>query len=360
MTTSSAIEEKPDQTGANSGIAPVPFPVSQDSPFSDGYDIASERDALADLIAAENPDESDPRWSRFVLLCEREEQLRQTKADYKLRQGAENIVPDDVARGVMELGQLVDEEPDTMTLHTKEAFRAFTGRQPDAEGKLVHIAGGKRFAAVLKSIWYLSGNDNPYADWLLVMMHERLSELRAKLEGASAEKQKLIDQVKAHGLSFSVMRSRNPKVVELGFRSPYGYATTGVIAVFDYYVRMVKTLIRKDRLSDEEGRIAIRHAGRELRALFLEPIRWERFLLRQEMRALSRADFLPSAEEGGRKRVKAAVGLFGEVPRPIFTGAVVPRHTRRRVRLSQAELRLLEQASLTAEDGSDGDETALL
>lgn len=360
MTISSASETKPDQPGGDAGAVTVAFPVSADSPFPDGYDIASERDALADLVAAENPDEADPRWSRFVLLCEREAQLRQMKANYKLRQGAESIVPDDVARGVMELGQLIDEEPDTMTLHTKEAFRAFTGRQPDAEGKVMHIAGGKRFAAVLKSIWYLSGNDNPYADWLLVTIHERLSELQQSTDKASAEKQKLIDDVKARGLSFSVMRSKNPKVVELGFRSPYGYATTGVIAAFDYYVRMVKTLVHKDRMSDEEGRIAIRRANRELRALFLEPIRWERFLLREELRALSRADFLPSADEEGRKRVKAAVGLFGEVPRAIFTGAVVPRHTRRRVKLSQAELRLLEQASLTAEDGNDGDETALL
>jgi len=224
MTTNSASEAKHDGSGRDSGGATLAFPVSPDSPFPDGYDIASERDALADLMAAENPDESDPRWGRFALLCEREAQLRQMKTDYKLRQGAEHIVPDDVAREVMELGQLIDDAPDTMTLHTKEAFRAFTGRQPDAEGKVVHIAGGKRFAAVLKSIWYLSGNDNPYADWLLVMMHERLSELRRKIEGASAEKQKLIDEVKARGLSFSVMRSKNPKLVELGFRSPYGYS----------------------------------------------------------------------------------------------------------------------------------------
>ena len=67
---------KPDQTEEHSAIVNGTFPVSADSPFPDGYDIASERDALADLVAAANPDESDPRWSRFVLLCEREAQLR--------------------------------------------------------------------------------------------------------------------------------------------------------------------------------------------------------------------------------------------------------------------------------------------
>jgi hypothetical protein len=35
--------------------------------------------------------------------------------------------------------------------------------------------------------------------------------------------------------------------VELGFRSPYGYATAEAIVEFDYHVRMVKTLVLKDR-----------------------------------------------------------------------------------------------------------------
>ena len=47
-----------------------------------------------------------------------------------------------------------------------------------------------------------------------------------------------------------------------------------------------------------------------------------------------------------------AVALFGEVPRPVFTGANAPRHTRRRVKLTDAELRLLEQASLSVEQES--------
>jgi hypothetical protein len=39
--------------------------------------------------------------------------------------------------------------------------------------------------------------------------------------------------------------------------------------------------------------------GRGLRALFLEPIRWERHLLREEMLPLSRRDFLPGADDAG-------------------------------------------------------------
>ena len=57
---------------------------------------------------------------------------------------------------VTTLGQLADETPDVMTLHTQDAFRMFTGRAADVQSQVFAIPGGRRFAAVLKSIWYLS------------------------------------------------------------------------------------------------------------------------------------------------------------------------------------------------------------
>lgn len=51
------------------------------------------------------------------------------------------------------LGQLADETPDVMTLHTQDAFRMFTGRAADAQTQASAIPGGRRFAAILKSIW---------------------------------------------------------------------------------------------------------------------------------------------------------------------------------------------------------------
>ena len=262
--------------------------------------------------------------------------------------------------GNASLGYLADAVPDTMTLHTKDAYRLFTGRAADQAGKLPAIPGGRRFAAVLKSIWHLSANDNPYADWILIRMYAGLVAIRAHLGRVIKAREEAIELLRRKGLTLSVMGSRRPKTVELGFRSPYGYATAEAIVEFDYYVRMIKTLIHKDRLSDEEGRVAIRELGRELRALFAEPIRWERNLLREELRALSRSDFLPAADELAHQRVRAVVALFGEVPRKVFTGAEAPRHTRRRVKLSEAELRLLEQASLAAEEPSPQADRELL
>ena len=339
-------QDRGEPEGAPAGAAP--HPVSPDSPFADAYDIASERDALADLVAADIPDQRDPRWARLLELRERESELRQMAQSETRRPAPAAAVAVQPASPVAKLGQLTDAAPDTMTLHTKDAYRMFTGRPADAQTKLPPIPGAKRFAAVLKSIWHLSANDNPYADWILIRMYEGLVAIRAHLVRVIAARGEAIELLKRKGLTLSVMGSRNPKTVELGFRSPYGYATADAIVEFDYCVRMIKTLVQKDRMSDEEGRLAIRVIGREMRALFLEPIRWERNLLREELRQLSRSDFLPSADEVARRRVHAAVALFGEVPRKVFTGAEAPRHTRRRVKLTEAELRLLQEASLTA------------
>jgi integrating conjugative element protein (TIGR03761 family) len=258
------------------------------------------------------------------------------------------------------VGVLADTARASMTLHTLEAYRLFTGRPADAVNGVPPIPGGRRFAAVLKSLWHLSAHDNPYADWILIRMYDGLAAARTQLEEAIALREAQLERLKRRGLAIAIMASRAPLTVELTFRSPYGYATADTIVEFDYHVRMVKTLVLKDRLSDTEGRAAIRTVGRTLRALFLEPIRWERHLLREELRPLCRNDFLPGADARAGQRVRAAAALFGEVPAAVFTGADVPRHSQRRVTLTEAELRLLAQVSTASAEEFEQADAGLL
>ncbi|MBI2800234.1 MAG: TIGR03761 family integrating conjugative element protein [Gammaproteobacteria bacterium] len=247
----------------------------------------------------------------------------------------------------VDLGQLADETPDVMTLHTRDAYRLFVGRSVDEATQASPIVGGRKFAAVLRSLWHLSANDNPYADWILIRIYQNLIEIRARMAEVIATREAEFERLRRRGLNLSVLGSRSPLSVALGFRSPYGYATAEAIVEFDYHVRMIKTLVMKDRMSDDDGRAAIREIGRALRGLFLAPIRWERVLLREEMLPFGRRDFLPGADDAARLRVRAAFALFGEVPRKVFTGEKAPRHSQRRVLLTEAELRLLQQVSLT-------------
>ena len=137
--------------------------------------------------------------------------------------------------------------------------------------------------------------------------------------------------------------------VDLGFKSPYGYAVVMLISDYDFFVRVVKTLTRKDMLSDSDAYQLIYTMTRACRSLFEEVVYFQRYLIRDELRVLSRNDFMPGTDAEARKRVLAVVGIFGELPREVFNGTLTPRHSRRRVNLSAAELRLLDEVPLTAE-----------
>jgi integrating conjugative element protein (TIGR03761 family) len=260
-----------------------------------------------------------------------------------------------------DIGALVDEAPDVMVLHTREAYRLFIGRSLDIAHQRGPIVGGRRVAAALRAIWYLSGSDNPYADWVLVDVGERISEIGGSLQRETQRAEDRMHALKFRGLNLSVLKSSEPQRVELGFRSPYGYAVADLVLRYDYFNRVIKTQVRKDLLSDHDGRSLIFSYTRRLRGMLEEPVRFERWLLRDELRPLSRHDFLPAAEAEARKRVQAAMALFGPVPRDVFTGARRPRHSRRHVALTAQELKLLQDADLSWSPATgDAEEATLL
>ena len=342
---------------------PVVFERAPDSPFADGYSLDKEAVVLRDLIDADEPDASDARWPRYALYLERLEAFERMQAEYHATAGADAKVAPQEAGKLRELGALVDDGVDIMELHTKEGFRMFMGRRRDPEGRFSAIPGGKRIASSLKALWLLSANDNPYADWALLRADERLTSLQRDLERQAEQYREEIERLQAKGLRFVVLRSREPKQVALGFKSPYGYAIAELIAEFDLFARVVKTLVRKNRFSDAQGRDVVRRHTRSIRAAFEEIARFERYLMKPELMQLRRADFLPGVEPVAAKRTEAVAAILGPVPADIFSGRLTPRHSQRRVALSEPEKALLERvaaelAAAEQESVAAGDEAS--
>ena len=332
-----------------------PFERESLSPFDDLYSMDREREAVRHLIEAEDPDPTDPLWWRFAEFQEREARLRQLEAEYKAMNAAPRDVTQQEADKMGQMGALVDDDDDQMTLHTKEGYRLFLGRRSDPGGRLPAIPGGRRLASALRTLWSKSARDNPYADWALLLADQYVGVLKEEMRKEADELKSRLDAMADRGLKLSVLRSRDPKAVELGFKSPYGYAVARLIIEYDYLVRIIKTLIRKDLLSDDDGRARIRNFTRRFRADCLEIFRFERFLASQHLYELARRDFVPGLDDAeAAKRVEAVMQYFGPVPQEVFTGAVTPRHSRRRVSLSAEERRLLE----TVAENIDRDEAA--
>lgn len=345
------IPKKPAQRKPSAAKKAGPmFPISDSSPFPDRYDFDGETLALKDLIDADEPNSSDPRYARYVEWERRKSMLDKQRSDFQVKNGAEAEVPYNEAVQVKNLGKLTDESEDLMLLHTREASRLFIGRakQPGEAG--YGQSGGKKVGAALRAIWYLSGSNNPYADFALIEAHENLRLLIQELESAIEKMEEQLKKLQRRGLTFSVIQADPPAKVELGFRSPYGYSVVMLISTFDYFVRLVKTLVRKDLLSDKQGYQEIWEMSHKSRRIFERVVMFQRYLTREELRQMSRIDWLPTADADSRKRVKAAVALFGELPRDVFTRAIQPRHSRLQVDVTPEELRLLNEVPLVGDE----------
>lgn len=335
---------------AKSKSTPVRVLTTPTSPFADGYDLHGERAACAHLISAENPDFKDPMWDRFMVLLDREEELMKRAQLLKQRSYAEKIVPDNEALGIRTIGGLVQEENDEMFIHTKEAYRLFIGRTRDESPSNYGISSAKKIAAILRSVWNLSSNDNPYADWMLIQFTEQIDEVRKALERATQVHQATLDTLEKRGLIVHVMKSRAPIKVNLGFRSPYGYMVAEMLVDFDWYTRLIKTMIAKSRVSDEVGRADLNKFRSRIRSIFESALPFQKYLLRDELRALSRSDFLPQADKEAIKRVKAVRGIFGDVPANIFTGELSPRHSKRKLFITSQEQDVLNRVAREADE----------
>jgi integrating conjugative element protein (TIGR03761 family) len=324
-----------------------PVPKKAKRLFADGYDIDAERLSLAELISAENPDTSSPLWPRYLELLGREEALAKQATNNKLRQQADPIVSDVEALKMSSIGGLRNEDADSMSLHTKEAMRLFMGRMADDETSRYGAVSGKRVSAVLRFLWLATGGDNPYADWGLVQVETKVSELRQEFDRRIKTHEAVFTALAKRNLRYSVMVSRAPAVVELGFKSPYGYLIAELIVDFDYLVRLVKTLVAKDRLSKTDGRNQIYESFKALRSFFEKLVPYQRILQTEEIKKLSRADWVSTADDESRKRVNFVVKALGVCPREIFSGEVIPRHTRRNGgAISEVELNLLRTVNL--------------
>lgn len=320
------------------------FVTEPNSPFADGYSIEGERAALAAFLGdpTRQHDEGDPLYDRHIELIDREDQLERMRAQYESNKGADVLVEHREVKAMNFLGSLVDDGVDQMSLHTKEAFRMFMGRSRDPEKRLQPIIGGKRIAAALRALWVLTGNDNPYAEWGLLRHEQTIIEVGKLLSKHIADAQAALDQQKARGLSFSVLQSSSPQVLNLGFKSPYGYAVAQLVSDFDYFVRLQKTLERKNLRSDAQVRQVITETTRVIRRVFNETARFDRWLMREQIKGLCRADFVPDGDPVGAKRVEFAVEVFGPCPPEVFSGKLQPRHSRRRIQITPAERKLIQ------------------
>jgi integrating conjugative element protein (TIGR03761 family) len=347
------------------------FTINPKSPFPDRYDLAAEQALVASfrsMASFEELDPLNPLYPRLMEVMRRETMFAEMQLQNRVHRGADESIPLTTARKVDSIGALRSMGENIMSLHTREAFWLYTGRRRDPanEANPYGIPGATRCASEVRQLFFLSGNNNPYADLALLDFEEKIHSLRQVVAATEKKFQQHMEDVAKRGLVLSVMGAEQPASVSLTYRSPYGFTISLLLVELDYCFRVIESCKNRDLCTSQIAHAAILTLKRAARRLFAETARYTRVLSQKDMLPLSRHDFIlasaatnqskataPALTEASSnaatsfnaelnskrvstadrdlalKRIAAATSLLGECPLDILSMERLPRHSGR-------------------------------
>ena len=203
-----------------------------------------------------------------------------------------------------------------LTVQTRQAQRLIRGRNGNADKPA--IIGLVGFADRLRVIWQAARNDDPYADWWLVKVHEALERVRDLVKNEQAALEAQLEQLTA--LEVAVAESMKPFRIALQFANPYAYRGAQLIAEYDRFVRTLLTAHHVGVLTGAAMEGLLNTCARKIRGAFAVPQGYH-FL------NVDRA-----AVQQGTVNASRAMQVMGEVPEDVLNGThqapLAPRKVR--------------------------------
>ncbi len=200
-----------------------------------------------------------------------------------------------------------------LTVQTRQAQQLIRGRDGSLDKPA--IIGLIGFADRLRVIWQAARDDDPYADWWLIKVHEALEQARKSVNQYQEDLATL--KAKMQAMEVTVAESLRPYRIRLQFANPYAYQGAQLIAEYDTLVRTVLTYRHIGQLDDESAKVIINLCARKIRGTFVVP---------QGYRLLG-IDRLCLQRSSGKD--PRAFSQMGELPEEVLSGEhrapIVPR-----------------------------------
>ena len=193
----------------------------------------------------------------------------------------------------------------SLTLHTHHASRVWHGRaQSDAKPGIMGLNG---FVAIMNRMRRGAEQDDPYSDWWMLRIEEKLSTAKEQLQLLSEQVDQALAGVPA-GLSLGENLNVQPVRLPLFVSSPLGFMAVYLLADFDALARRVilahhTALIDRDTMEQW-----LNEGAHPLRSLFA-------FAQRYRYSGTTRDDFASM-----NAAARAALEKFGEMPQDVLEG----------------------------------------
>ncbi|MCP5093272.1 MAG: TIGR03761 family integrating conjugative element protein [Gammaproteobacteria bacterium] len=191
-----------------------------------------------------------------------------------------------------------------LTVQTRQAQRLIQGRN-GSEGKPA-IIGLVGFADRLRLIWHAARNDDPYADWWLIRIHEAIEQARAFIRQSQSEIDEKLAQSSA--IEIETAASLRPYRIPLQFANPYAYQGAHLIGEYDTLVRTLLSGCHVGLLKRASSEQVVELGGRRIRGTFTLPQGY-RFL------GIDRTAVRRQIEKAQR-----AQSLMGDLPPAVLSG----------------------------------------
>ncbi|RUS67780.1 hypothetical protein CUZ56_00257 [Saezia sanguinis] len=192
-----------------------------------------------------------------------------------------------------------------LTLHTHHAARMWRGRPP--KDGVPGIIGLNGFLAFTNKMARFASQDDPYADWWLIRVEEKLSDVKTRLAEIKEQLEAIYVNVPA-AMSLGENLNLQPANIAIFANSPLGFLAIFLLAEFDEITRQL-VLAHHTALIDRNTLDRyLDHCSHHLRSLFT-------LVQRYRDSQVTREDFA-----AGNTAASTAIEKFGEIPADILNG----------------------------------------
>ncbi len=195
-----------------------------------------------------------------------------------------------------------------LTLHTHHAARIWIGR-PKSEGKAA-IIGLAGFCAAINRIARGASQDDPYSDWWLIRVEEKIEESDEALKAIDLR----LDEVMASlppAISISNNLSVQPVKLPLFISNPLGFKAVYLLTSYDEIVRRILLAQHVGLIGRRDMEVWIDEGAGVLRRLFgLAQL--------HRYSGAARDDFAANNAKAAQAREMYA--RYGEIPQDILEG----------------------------------------
>lgn len=189
------------------------------------------------------------------------------------------------------------------------------------------------FADATREIWRSAQEDDPYADWFLLRIEQRLQRSSGSLQGT---RNQVLDLVGESRLEWTAAHSSEPARVQLRFATPYAYRGAHLLADLDRVARLVLSSRYVGILDLEEADALLARGGRAVRSAF------------DSVNGYRRLNIDRDAVMAGTPAARRAQVAMGELPADVLAEESLadlrPRRARQRV---ENDVEVLNGGALT-------------